>query len=104
MTAEVEQLIAITDPEEWNRGGLGQDVHALLDADPNVSHAIETVYVATTDDDVAFRCLLILIDAAGRDALAEWTRLIERRPALASDDLAIELRRLLEEFGFFTLW
>jgi hypothetical protein len=31
--AEAEQLIAVTEPEEWCRGGLGQDVHALLDAD-----------------------------------------------------------------------
>jgi hypothetical protein len=103
-TAEVEQLIAITGPEEWDRGGLGQDVHALLDADPGVSRAIEKVYVTTTNDDVAHRCLLILIDAAGRDGLAEWTRLIDRRPALATDDRTIELRRLLEEFGSFTLW
>jgi hypothetical protein len=102
--AEVEQMIAITDHMEWDRGGLGQDVHALLDADPDVNHAIESVYVTTTNDDVAHRCLLILIDAAGRDGLAEWTRLINRRPAFGTDDFAIELRRLLEESGVFTLW
>jgi hypothetical protein len=102
--AEVEQLIAVTEHEEWDRGGLGQDVHALLDADPNVNHAIESVFVATTNDEVAHRCMLILIDAARRDGLAEWTRLIHRRPALATDEFAIELRRLLEEFGIFALW
>jgi hypothetical protein len=41
--------------------------------------------------------MLILIDAAHNDALAEMTRLIDLRPALATDDVAIELRRQLEE-------
>jgi hypothetical protein len=48
--------------------------------------------------------MLILIDAAGPDGLAEWTRLVECRPGIATDDFTIELRRLLEEFGVFTLW
>lgn len=101
---EVEQLIAVTEPDDWWRGGLGQDVHALLDADPSVNSAIEYVYVTTQNDEVAYRCMLILIDGARHDGLAEWTRLIDRRPALATDDFAIELRRLLEEFSVFTLW
>jgi hypothetical protein len=102
--AEAEQLIAVTEPEEWCRGGLGQDVHALLDADPNVNTAIERVYITTADDEVAYRCMLILIDAARHSGLDEWTRLVEVRPAIATDDFTIELRRLLEEFGVFTLW
>jgi len=102
--AEAEQLMAVTEPEEWCRGGLGQDVHALLDADPNVNRTIERVYITTTDNEVAYRCMLILIDAAGPDGLAEWTRLVECRPGIATDDFTIELRRLLEEFGVFTLW
>lgn len=47
--------------------------------------------------------MLILIDAA-QDALAEMIRLIDLRPALATDELAIELRRQLEEDNFFRLW
>ncbi|MDQ6807719.1 MAG: DUF4365 domain-containing protein [Actinomycetota bacterium] len=101
---EVEQLIAVTEPEEWCRGGLGQSVHALLDADPGVNRTIEHVYSTTTDDEVALRCLLILVDAARDDGLAQWTRLVESRPGITANDLTIELRRLLEEFGFFTLW
>jgi hypothetical protein len=32
------------------------------------------------------------------------TRLIDLRPALATDDFGIELRRQLEEDNFFQLW
>jgi hypothetical protein len=100
---EVEQLIVVAELDGWWRGGLGQDVHALLDADPNVDVAIERVYITTPNDEVALRCMLILIDAA-QHALAEMTRLIGLRPALAADDLAIELRRQLEEDNVFRLW
>lgn len=100
---EVEQLITVAELDGWSRGGLGQDVHALLDADPNVSVAIERAYITTPNDDVALRCMLILIDAA-QDALAEMIRLIDLRPALAADELAIELRRHLLEDHFFRLW
>lgn len=62
------------------------------------------MYVTTTNDEVAYRCMLILIDAARHNGLAEWARLVDCRPALATDDFAIELRQLLEEFGVFTLW
>jgi hypothetical protein len=102
--AEVEQLLAVAEHGEWQRGCLGQDVHALLDADPNVNQAIEQVLVSTTNDDVAHRCLLILIDAACDDGLAEWARLAEARPAFVTDEFALELRRLLEESGYFTIW
>jgi hypothetical protein len=101
--SEVEQLLAVSH-EEWHRGGLGQDVHALLDADPAVNQTIERVYVTTRNDELAYRCFLILIDAAGRNGLAEWTRLVHARPAFATDDFAIDLRQLLEELGIFTLW
>jgi hypothetical protein len=94
----------VTEPGEWSRGNLGQDVHALLDADPNVNDAIERAYITTPNDEVAYRCMLILIDTARKDALAEMTRLIDLRPALATDDFGIELRRQLEEDNFFRLW
>ncbi len=100
--AEVEQLIGATD--DWWRGGLGQDVHALLDADPNVNNAVERAYMATPNDDVAYRCMQILIDAARSDPLGEMTRLITLRPTLATDDFAIELRTQLEEDNIFRLW
>ena len=76
----------------------------LLDADPNVNDAIERAYITTPNNEVAYRCMLILIDAARKDALAEMTRLIDLRPALATDDFGIELRRQLEEDNFFRLW
>jgi hypothetical protein len=101
---EVEQLIAVTEAEEWSRGGLGQSVHALLDADPDVNAAIERVYTTTSDHEVALRCLMILVDAARDQGLAEWSRLIDARPGLSRDDLTRELGALLHEFGFFTLW
>jgi hypothetical protein len=50
--AEVEQPIAITDQSEWCRGGVRQRVHALLDADADVTHVIERVYVTTQNDEV----------------------------------------------------
>lgn len=102
--AEAEQLIAATEHGEWSRGGLGQSVHALLDADPDVNRAIERVYTTTTDNDVALRCMLILVDAARDHGLAEWTRLVDARPGAATDELTIELGSLLHESGFFTLW
>lgn len=101
---EVEQLIAVTEPGEWSRGNLGQDVHVLLDADPSVNDSVEHAYITTANDEVAYRCMLILIDAARDDPLAEMTRLIDLRPALAVDDFAIELRRQLEEDNSFRLW
>jgi hypothetical protein len=102
--SEVEQLIAVTEPGEWSRGNLGQAVHVLLDADPSVNDVVEQTYITTSNDEVAFRCMLILIDAASTDALAEMTRLIELRPSLATDDFAIELRSRLEEANSFRLW
>lgn len=101
---EAEQLIAAAASEEWCRGGRGQDVHALLDADPNMIAVINRVFVQTQNDDVAYRCLLILIDAAGDRGLAEWARLTSLRRDLADQDLVLELRRLLGECQFFTLW
>lgn len=88
---EAEQLIAATAPEEWDRGGLGQDVAVLLHADPDRV-------------DVALRALLILVSHADEEGLNAYQRLVALRPDLAEDGCARELRRHLEEFGFVSMW
>jgi hypothetical protein len=101
---EAEQLIGATAPEEWDRGGLGQDVSVLLDADPDITDLLESLWVRTSDVDVALRTLLILVSAAGEDGLNAYDRLIAKRPDLMEDDYVFELRHHLADVGFVSMW
>jgi hypothetical protein len=102
--AEAEQLITAADGMGWGRGDLGQEVYILLYADPDFRALMEDVWDRTANDDVAHRALLILIDDAGDQGLATWTRLLDRRPALAAHEFIGDLGLILEESGSFSLW
>lgn len=102
---EATRLLSLPDGEEWSRGGLGQDVAALIASGwgPDVQHLLETV--ATTQPfAAAWPALMLLVNAAGEDGPATFAEIVQRSPALRSSDVVAELGSVLAEHGSAYLW
>ncbi len=102
---EAARLLALPGGEEWSRGGLGQDVAALISCGwhPDVERLLETV--ATTQSfEAAWPALMLLVDAAGDEGPKTFAEIVPRSPALRASDLVAELGSVLHEHGSACLW
>lgn len=102
---ELCQLLSAADPEEYTRGGLGQDIAVLVGAGwaPDVTSQLEDV-AKRADISASWPALMMLITAAAEDGLSEFDRLVPQSPALRADPTAKELRHVLVEHGSATMW
>ena len=102
---ELCQLLSAADAEEYERGGLGQDVAVLVGAGwaPDVTWQLEDV-VKRADISAAWPALMMLVTSAAEDGLELFDHLVPRSPALRTDPAAQELRHVLAEHGSVTMW
>jgi Domain of unknown function (DUF4365) len=102
---EVCQLLSAAEPDEYCRGGLGQDVAVLVGSGwaPDVEHQLERV-VRKADLSAALPALMMLVADAYEDGLAVFDRLVSSSRALRTDPTARELRSVLVEHGYVTMW
>lgn len=102
---EATRLLALPEPEEWSRGGLGQDVAALIGSGwgPDVERLLETV-ARMQPFAAAWPALTLLVSAAGENGPETFAEIVPRSPALRSSELVAELGSVLHEHGSAYLW
>jgi hypothetical protein len=103
--AEAARLLALPDGDDWSRGGLGQDVAALIGSGwhPDVEHLLEQVAL-TQPLDAAWPALMLLVTAAGDDGQEAFDRVVARSPVLRGSSPVGELGSVLAEHGSAYLW
>lgn len=102
---EVCRLLAHPNLEEWQRGGLGQDVDAVIGA-PSTSGlpALLERAVVEAPREAAWPALCLVVSDAYEEGLGLWERLVPKSRSLAQDPDAWELRDMLVDQGAATLW
>ncbi len=101
---ELCQLLTAADPEEYGRGGLGQSVHAVVwPFGLKVPAYLEEV-VLKAPKEAAWPALMMLVEGAGDDALAVFDRLAPGSAALRDEQVVGELRLVLVEHGYASMY
>jgi hypothetical protein len=86
------------DPEEYQRGGMGQNVHAVVwPPGTNSREGLEEV-VLRAPVEAAWAALAMIIEDAGEDALNVYDRLVPRSRSLRDVPMTHELREILLAF------
>lgn len=103
---EYRKLLAAPDPEEWSRGGLGQDVAALVCSGwgPDVEKALQRVAVGSNEDAASAALMLLISGIEGSDAIAVLDSLEPKLRALKGSTWVSELRACITEHGSVSLW
>ncbi len=98
-------LLTPPDPVEWDRGGLGQDVAALLSVDwgSRIERALAKV-VLEADEAAARPALMLLASASGIDALDLLDELARESRTLLASALIEEFRARVLESGAISMW
>jgi Domain of unknown function (DUF4365) len=101
---ELCQLLSAADPEEYERGGVGQSVHAVVwpFGAPVPTHLKEVVLQAPRE--AALPALMMLVEGEGDDALAVLDRLAPGSAALKGEPLVQELRLVLGEHDYVSMY
>jgi hypothetical protein len=103
---EIITLLTRVDWTEWERGGMGQNVHMLLRQDPKIEAKAErAAYRAmqTGNEEAAWGALYLSVAWAGEDGKQKYESMLAREPRFRGLQLAGELEWMLGEFGFATL-
>jgi Domain of unknown function (DUF4365) len=101
---ELCQLLSAADLEEYERGGVGQSVHAVVwPFGARVPTHLEEV-VLQAPREAAWPALMMLVEGAGDDALAVFDRLAPGSAALRGEPLVGELRLILREHGYVSMY
>jgi hypothetical protein len=103
--AEATRMLALPEGDEWCRGGLGQDVAALIGSGwaPDVQHLLEQIAIDQPFAS-AWPALMLLVNSAGNDGQEAFDCVVPRSPALRSSPLVAELGAVLAEHGSAYLW
>jgi Domain of unknown function (DUF4365) len=102
---ETCKILAAAEPDEYVRGGLGQDA-AVLACDgwaPDIEERLAEV-VLKAELSAAWPALMLLLSGTHDDALALFDRLVPLSRSLRSDPAATELRAVLVEHGELSMW
>lgn len=102
---ELCHLLSASGPEEWTRGGLGQDVTAIVCATwgREIERSLEQVALEA-DEDAAWPALMLLVTSSGRDQLETIDRLVPRARTLGASAMVHELRATVAEHGYVSMW
>lgn len=102
---EAIRLLSFPDGDEWTRGGLGQDIAALVGSGwgPDVTRLLEDVAMRASLD-AAWPALMLLVDAAGDDGPEVFDSVVPQSAALRTSTVVKELGSVLAEHGSACLW
>lgn len=103
---EVSKFLSLVPLEEWERGGMGQNIYMLLLEDPEVERKLEIAanHLIDEDFDSARLAVYLLVDRAGPEGLDRLEQLTKHMPALDDDPLIREIRNDLREHGSVSFW
>jgi Domain of unknown function (DUF4365) len=104
---EIVALLTRVAWSEWERGGMGQNVHMLLRQDPDIEAKAErAAYRAMQDgnEEAAWAALYLSVAWAGENGREKYQSMIRREPRFRGLQLAGELEWALGEFGYATLY
>lgn len=102
---ELCKLLAAADHEEYSRGGLGQDIAAIVGAGwaPDVEHQLADV-ARRAPFDAAWPALMLLVTHAGEAGLDVFDNVVSQSSSLAGQAVVAELRTVLVQYGYATMW
>jgi hypothetical protein len=102
---ELVRLLAAPEPDDWQRGGQGQNVAALVECDwgPQRRNMLKTI-VLREDERSAWPALMLLVTHADTSALELYERLVPASRSLRGHPAAIELGAVLRTHGYASLW
>jgi len=101
---ELCQLLISADPEEYERGGMGQNVYAVVwPGGMAAREGLEDV-VLRAPLESAWPALMMLVDNAGEDALDLYDRLIPSSQSLQEEPAVRELRLILVDHGYVSMY
>jgi hypothetical protein len=102
---ELCKLFAAADLEEYARGGRGQDVAAIVSAGwaPDIENQLADV-ARRGPFNVAWPALMLLVTEAGEDGLAVFDSVVPGSRSLADEAVVAELRSILLEHGWTSMW
>ena len=102
---ELAHLLTAPGPEEWTRGGLGQDVTAIVCANwgPEIERSLEQVALEG-DEGAAWPALMLLVTSSGRDQLETIDCLAPRAGTLGEPAMIHDLRATVAESGYVSMW
>ncbi len=102
---ELAHLLTAPGPEEWTRGGLGQDVTAIVCANwgPEIERSLEQVALEA-DEGAAWPALMLLVTSSGRDQLETIDCLAPRAGTLGASAMIHDLRATVAESGYVSMW
>lgn len=102
---ELCHLLTAPGPEEWTRGGIGQDVTAIVCANwgREIERSLEQVALEA-DEGAAWPALMLLVTSSDRDQLDTIDRLVHRARTLGASAMLHELRATVAEHGYVSMW
>jgi hypothetical protein len=104
---EIVRLLTDVSWEEWQRGGLGQCVYSLLVEDPEIKLKMERVAVGALrggNEEVAWAAFYLTLCWARQKAREKYQQLMADEPAFANLELVGEVRMILAEYPFVSLF
>lgn len=102
---ELRHLLTAPSPEEWTRGGLGQDVAAIVCANwgRGIERSLEQVALEE-DESAAWPALMLLVTSSDRDQLETIDRLVPHAHTLGASAMIHDLRATVAEHGYVSMW
>jgi hypothetical protein len=104
---EIAMLINSVDPEQWQRGGSGQDVYSILCADPDIKKKMGQVAVqalAQGDEELAFWAMYLVIYWARSHGMEMYQGFLSINSEFGRLPLSGELTSILQSRGRVALF
>jgi hypothetical protein len=101
------KLTEIQDEETWGRGTIGQSLYHLFAEDPSINGKLEQALrdaVLNWEDEVAYQLFFLAVYRAGEGARNYLQELTKRFPRLLQDTRVLEIRRIVEDFGWVDIF
>lgn len=101
------KLASIDDEETWGRGTVGQSLYSLFVEDPGIDGKLEAALseaIRTWEDEIAYQLFFIAVYRSQEEARDYCTELTRRFPRLLEDTRVLEIRAVVEQFGWIDIF
>jgi hypothetical protein len=102
---ELVRLLSDPEPDDWQRGGYGQNVAALVECgwDAERERMVERI-VMNEDEQAAWPALMLLVHRADTGALPLYERIVPHSQTLGEHMATVELGSVLRDHGVVSIW